>query len=201
MIVGIVVGVALVGALLVGVLHRGSSSTARSRALSTHLLALSDLPSGWSQVPPGNPLQGTSVACLGDAPGGPGQQSDVPVAARGFRSAAGVPNLVEKLEQYSPTGAEARWNQLMGTALHGCRPAAVATQPSVQPAVLSVLVRPLEGDQSASFSIPLPDGTTVGLLMARVGGTIMTLQLVSSPGVDISLFQLASSAATTKLLS
>jgi hypothetical protein len=135
--------------------------------------------------------------------GGDGAAAGPPRAAVGFRSASGFPNLVEEIEKYTPARAHDQFSSQLGLVLHGCAPktsSVARTRRSGAPSTLTLLVRPREGDESASFTIPQRDGTTVTVFLGRSGAYLVTLAVVSRGPVDRQLFDLAVSAAMTKLV-
>jgi hypothetical protein len=202
----------VVTALVVGaVVVIGRSGGTSHHALDSELLAVADLPSGWTGVPPTSPLDGTASACLGRPPSASGPLATTAVTAVAYRSAPGTPNVFEQLERYSPTTAATRWDELMGQALHGCSPttgpqggapegSTPTSAPASGPPTLPVLVRPREGDESATFSIRLSDGTLDTVFVGRWRGTIIMLQLVDVAGADPYLFDQTVSKAMTRIL-
>jgi hypothetical protein len=203
---------------VVSVVRDQASTQVRSKRLDAELLVASDLPAGWTEVPPSSPLDGTTAACLGQPPPVEAKGPNVPVAAAAFRHPAGTPNLVEQLERYSAAGASARFGQLLGQAFHGCATTVTETQDgsatstslttdqtvqtttTLAPTSLSVMTRPPEGDQSANFSIHMPDQTTVALFIARSKGTVIVMQEQFDGPVDVDLFQHAVSKAMARIV-
>ncbi len=176
-------------------LGRGASTAAQERRLNAKLLSVSDLPQGWRAVPPSSDVAATSLACL---TGGAPSSEKVPVAAAGFGSPAGVPNLVEVLEGYSTAGASRRFDQLTSLAFHGCP---TTTKPSTSTGIgqTQIVVLPLVGDQSAAVSVPTTGGTTSTVVVARMRGTVMFLEYETHGPPDTDLLQLLAIRASAKV--
>jgi hypothetical protein len=192
-----VVAAAGVAATVV-VARRGSSADARSQQLGAKVLSVDDLPSGWSGVPPFNPLAGSGHGCLlaeiADA-----RDTSTKVAA-GLRAANGVPNLVERVEESSVPQATARFDALLALALHGCPPiAGPSARGGSTPTPVTVLARPRIGDASAAFEIPTRNGT-VALFLGRAGARVVTMGVVTKGPVDLAFFDQAVSTSMNKLL-
>jgi hypothetical protein len=193
----ILVAILAVGALASGLAifgSRGPSTAAQERRLNSRLLSASDLPQGWSVVPPTTDLPPTVLNCLA---GGQGSNGSVPVAAVGFRSPVGIPNLVEVLEGYSRAGALRRFNQLTSQVFHGCP---TTTKPSTSSGLgqTQILVMPQVGDQSAAVTVTTAGATTSTVVISRTNGTIVYLVYETHGPPDTSLLQLVSIRATAK---
>jgi len=201
-IVGIGLGLVLaVGAWIV--LGRGSSPATQSRNLSQRLLEPSDLRRpGWSSVPPTRPLATSPMACIGQIPGTTDPKAKVVSATTAMRSSAGLPYVIEDVATFTTSEAKSTFDQLLGATLHGCpgtSPFPTAITRTGAPARPSVLARELTGDESAAFAVPLRDGTVDAVLIARFGGKLMLLQVVSDGAVDLPVLHLAAQGAAGRL--
>jgi hypothetical protein len=192
-----VAGILVIGAAVAGTIFlrpRGASTAAQERRLDAMLLSTENLPQGWTAVPPSTDLSATTLNCLA---GSEGTKSNVPVAAAGWRSPIGVPNLVEVLEGYSRAGAIQRFDQLTSQVFHGC-PSAAKSATSTGIGQTQLLVMPQVGDESAAVEVATAGGTTSTVVIARTNATIVYLVYESHGPPDTSLLQLVSIRATAK---
>ena len=126
-----------------------------------------------------------------------GSNQNVPVAARGFRSPVGTPNVTEVLESYSSSGAARRFDQLVSQVFHGC-PDERDSATSAGLGQTQLVVMPRVGDESAAVAVPTAGNTTSTVVVARTRGVIVYLVYETHGPPDPSLLQLTAIRATAK---
>ncbi len=182
MVLGLVAVLAAVAAL--GVARQGPSSSSREHELSKLLIQQSDLPSGWVPVPPTSLVAAPQIACLTGS-GTVSASSPGVVVATAYRAPAGIPNVIEQIEKYTPPGAAKRLSELQGIALHGCPgPSQAANQSGLVFSPARVLTSPTWGDASSMYSIDIGHDTNVVVFVGRLDGYVVLTQVESRVPVN-----------------
>ncbi len=174
--------------------RQGPSLTAREQRLNKRLLTAQDFPQDWTVVPPSTDLSPTALSCLASVSG---TNQNVPVAARGFRSPIGIPNVVQVLESYSTSGAVRRFDQLVSQVFHGC-PSKASAATSTGLGQTQLVVMPQVGDESAAVAVPTAGTTTSTVVVARTRGVVVYLVYETHGPPDANLLQLTAIRAVAK---
>jgi hypothetical protein len=177
------IGVAVAVALSMGMMT--SAASASTPKLSSELLSIGQMPTGWSVD---NSPSGSGVGCLANIlePKGIKQTSYASVA---IDDNGNTPLVTEKLSTYS--NAKTAYKKIVAT-LNGCKHASGTSGGVKGTGTVGQMSFPHYGNASAAFSISIViQGTTVGedLLIVRKSNVVMGIAEADIPPVDVSQFQ------------
>src|ERR1035437_4436167 len=175
--------VAAAVALSMGMMSSASASTPK---LSSELLSVGQLPTGWSVD--NSSSSGSGVGCLANIlePKGTKQISHAGVA---LDENGNTPLVTEKLSTYS--NATTAYKKIVAT-LSACKRVSGTSGGAKTTGTVGQMSFPHYGNASAAFSLSLViQGTTVGddLLIVRKGNVVMGIQEADIPPLDVSQFQ------------
>jgi hypothetical protein len=176
------IGVAVAIALSMGMMTSASASAPK---LSSELLSVGQMPTGWSVD---NSSGGSGIGCLANIlePKGIKQTSHANVD---FDDNGNTPLVEEKLSTYS--NAKTAYKKVVAT-LNDCKHVSGTSGGTKGTGTVGQMSFPHYGNASAAFSVSLvTQGTTYGvdLLIVRKGNIIMGIQEADLPPVDVSQFQ------------
>lgn len=176
-------GAAVAVVLSMGMMTSVSASTPK---LSSELLSVSQMPTGWNVD--NSSSGGSGVGCLSKIlePKGIKQISHASVD---FDNSGNTPFVDEKLSTYS--NAKTAYTQIIA-ALNDCKHVSGTSGGAKTTGSVGQMSLPHYGNASAAFSISLViQGTTIGddLLIVREGNVVMGIQEADLPPVDVSQFQ------------
>lgn len=168
------IGVAVVVALSMGMMTSASASTPK---LSSELLRVNQMPTGWSVD---NSSSGSGVGCLAAIlePKDIKQTSHVGVD---FDDNDNTPLVAEKLATF--TNAKTAYKKIVAT-LNGCKRVSGTSGRTKATGTVGQMSFPYYGNASAAFSVSLVTlGTTFGedLLIVRKGNVIMGIAEARNP--------------------
>jgi hypothetical protein len=175
--------VAAAVALSMGMMSSASASTPK---LSSELLSVGQMPTGWSVD--NSSSSGSGVGCLANIlePKGIKQISHAGVA---LDDNGNTPLVTEKLSTYS--NATTAYKKIVAT-LSACKRVSGTSGGAKTTGTVGQMSFPHYGNASAAFSLSLViQGTTVGddLLIVRKGNVVMGIQEADIPPLDVSQFQ------------
>lgn len=177
-----VMTIAVVGLSLVGT---SAAATASPPKLSSELLSVSQMPSGWSiDVQTG----GGSPGCLAHLfePKGTKQMSHATV---NFVYNGNLPLVSEKLGTYS--NARSAYKKIVAT-LAGCKRVTGVSGSQKVAGTVGKMKIPTYGDASAAFAVKLDiQGTAIGndIVIVRKGSVVMGVEEANPPPVNVSQLQ------------
>jgi hypothetical protein len=175
------IGVAVAVALSMGMMTSASASTPK---LSSELLSVGQMPTGWSID---NSSSGSGPGCLANIlePKGIKQTSHATVF---FAGSGNIPVIEEALATF--TNATTAYKKIVAT-LNGCKHIIVTTGRRKGTYTVGQMSFPHYGNASSAFSVSIvAQGTTVGedFLIVRKGNVVMGM-IEADLQVDVSQFQ------------